>query len=174
MNTTILTAIIIAAASFILQKTLNNFIYGFVIFITRPFKKGDKIVIKHNGNEIASGNVVKRGILHVQIKDYNRNVCIIPNNSDYKSGVNYINQIKIDFDSDIAKAKEINMDSVLGHPQTENTDENTHIICKNSERGIIMEYNVRTPDVITSFDVCSDIVEDVMTKIQKCEAVRLI
>ena len=183
MNTTILTAIIIAAASFILQKTLNNFIYGFVIFITRPFKKGDKIVIKHNGNEIASGNVVKRGILHVQIKDYNRNVCIIPNsvlesctiiNSDYKSGVNYINQIKIDFDSDIAKAKEIIMDSVLGHPQTENTNENTHIICKNSERGIIMEYNVRTPDVITSFDVCSDIVEDVMTKIQKCEAVRLI
>ena len=183
MEKTVVTAIVIAAVSFVLQKTLNNIIYGFVIFLTRPFKKGDKIIIKQSGREIASGNVVSRGILHVKVKDYNRNVCVIPNsvlenctvlNSDYKSGVNYINQVKISFASDIPKAKGIIMDSILSHEQTENTAENTHIICKSEEQGVVIEYNVRTPDVVTSFDVCSDIVEDVVTKLNASPDVELI
>ena len=183
MENAILTAVLVAAASFVLQKTLNNLIYGFVIFLTRPFKKGDKITIKQNGREIASGNVMRRGILHMRIKDYNRNVTIIPNsvlesctilNSDYKSGVNYINSVKMSLDSNIEKAKEIITTSILNHPQTENTEENTHLICKFAEGGVVVEYNVRTPDVITSFDVCSDVLQTVISEFQKSDEVKLV
>lgn len=52
MDKTIITAVIIAAASFIMQKTLGNILYGIIIFISRPFKKGDKVSIKWNANEI--------------------------------------------------------------------------------------------------------------------------
>ena len=182
MEKTVLTAIIVAAASFVLQKTLNNIIYGFVILVTRPFKKGDKVIIKQSGREIASGNVIKRGILHIHIKDYNRNVCIIPNsvlesctilNSDYKSGVNHISSVKVSFDSDMDKAREIILDAVLRHEKTENTKDNTNIICKAEDGGVLIEYNVRTPDINTSFDVCSDIVADVVKEIQKCDDVTL-
>ena len=182
MEKTILTAIVVAAASFILQKTLNNLIYGCVIFLTRPFKKGDKISIQQSGRELASGNVIKRGVLHIHIQDYNRNVHIIPNsvlesctivNSDFKSGVNYINHIEVDFDSDIKRAKEIILDAVLNHPSTENTEENTHLICKFDVNGIIIEYNVRTPDTATSFDVCSAVLEEIILKVQEEETVNL-
>ncbi len=182
MEKTILTAVIVAAASFILQKTLNNFLYGCVILITRPFKKGDKVSIRQNGREIASGKVIRRGILHLRIKDYNRNVAIIPNsvmenctivNSDFKSGVNYINSVKIDYESDIEKTKQIIMDAILNHPLTQNTEDNTYIICKSENEGLVVEYNVRTPDTNTSFDVCSDIVQTVVTRIQNCEDIHL-
>ena len=184
MEKTILTAVIVAAASFILQKSLSNIIYGFVIFMTRAFKKGDKVSIKQSGREIASGHVIKRGILHVHIKDYNRNVTIIPNsvlenctilNSDYKSGVNYINHVRVNYDSDITEAKRMILDTILSHDLTENTEENTHIICKNDDNGgILIEYNVRTPDTNTSFDVCSDIVETIVERAQKNAAISLI
>ena len=175
MEKTIMTAIVVAAASFILQKTLNNFIYGCIIFITRPFKKGDKISLIQSGRELASGYVRRRGILHTHIKDYNRNVHIVPNsvlessiivNSDYKSGVNYINHIRVDFDSDINEAKSIITRAILDHEKTENTEENTHLICKTDDNGMIIEYNVRTPDTATSFDVCSDVLETIVGEIQ--------
>jgi len=183
MEKTILTAVIVAAASFVLQKTLNNFLYGFVIFLTRPFKKGDKVTIRQNGREIASGHVRRRGILHVHIKDYNRNVTIIPNsvlenctivNSDYKSGVNYINSVKVSFDSNLNKVKGIIHNAIMTHDLTENTEENTHLILKTDDNGVIVEYNVRTPDTNTSFDVCSDIVERVVTEIQDEEDIELV
>ncbi len=183
MDKTILTAVIVAAASFVMQKTLNNIIYGIVIFCTRPFRKGDKISIRQIGRDIASGNVLKRGILHIKIQDYNRNVIIIPNsimesctviNSDYKNGVNYINSVKVGFGSNIEKTKEIITNAIMNHPQTQNTDENTHIICKTGENGVILEYNVRTPDTNTSFDVCSDIVEQVVKAIQNTEDIELV
>ena len=182
MEKTILTAVVVAAMSFVLQKTLNNFIYGLVILITRPFKKGDKISVRQGGKEIASGHVLRRGILHVRIKDYNRDVTIIPNsvmeactivNSDYKTGVNYNNRIKITYDSDIEKTKEIIMNAVLNHQDTYNTEENTHLICKAEHGGFSIDYNVRTADVIKSFDVCSDITEQIVVAIQNQEGVTL-
>ena len=183
MDKTILTAVIVAAASFVMQKTLNNIIYGIVILFTRPFRRGDKIIIRQVGRDIASGNVIKRGILHIHIKDYNRNVIIIPNsimesctviNSDYKSGVNYINSLKVGFDSNIDKLKGIITDAIMNHPLTENTDENTHIICKTAENGLVLEYNVRTPDTNTSFDVCSNIVEQVVKAVQGQDDIQLV
>ena len=183
MEKTVITAIIVAAASFVLQKTLNNFIYGCVIFLTRPFKKGDKISIQQGGRELASGNVIKRGVLHIHIKDYNRNVHIVPNsvlesctivNSDLKSGVNYINHIMVDYSSDIIRAKEIIIKAILENTRTENTEENTHLILKYGDKGIIIEYNVRTPDTATSFDVCSEVLGEIVNKIQKEETVQLV
>ncbi|MBO4235244.1 MAG: mechanosensitive ion channel [Firmicutes bacterium] len=183
MDKTILTAVIVAAASFVMQKTLNNIIYGIVIFFTRPFKKGDKIFIRQIGRDVASGNVIRRGILHLKIQDYNRNVIIIPNaimescivvNSDYKNGVNYINNIKVSFDSDLEKAKAIIINAIMSHEKTENKKENTNIIFKNAENGILIEYNVRTPDTNTSFDVCSEIVERVALEIQNEPAVQMV
>ncbi|MBQ7246292.1 MAG: mechanosensitive ion channel [Firmicutes bacterium] len=183
MDKTILTAIIVAAASFVMQKTLNNIIYGFVIWFTRPFKKGDKVTIKQLSHVIASGNVIRRGILHISIKDYNRNVIIIPNsimesctviNSDYNSGVNYINSVKLDFNSDIDKAKSIIKEAIMSHPLSENTEENTHIICKTEVGGMVLEYNVRTSDTNTSFDVCSDIMETLVKKFQKVDDITLV
>ena len=183
MDKTILTAVIIAAASFIMQKTLGNILYGIIIFVARPFKKGDKVSIKQNANEIASGHIIKRTPLHVYVKNYKRDVAIIPNsllenctvvNSDYKHGVNYINHIKISFDSDIALAKNIISKHILENPDTYNNAENTSIVLKTEPSGIIIEYNVRTDDVDKSFEICSKITEEIITEIQDVDGITLV
>lgn len=183
MDKTIITAVIIAAASFIMQKTLGNILYGVIIFISRPFKKGDKVSIKWNANEIASGHIIKRTPLHIYVKNYERDVAIIPNsllenctviNSDYKHGVNYTNYIKISFDSDIAKTKELIKGFLVNNPGTHNDETNTFIILKTEPGGIVVEYNVRTDDVDKSFDICSDIKEKIITEIQKHDDICLV
>ena len=183
MDKTIITAVIIAAASFIMQKTLGNILYGIIIFISRPFKKGDKVSIKWNANEIASGHIIKRTPLHIYVKNYERDVAIIPNsllenctvvNSDYKTGVNYTNYIKISFDSDIAKTKALIKKHLIENPDTHNDEENTYIILKSEPGGIIVEYNVRTDDVDKSFDICSVIKEQIITEIQHIDEITLV
>ena len=139
MNTAILTAVIIAAISFVLQKTLGNLIYGIIMFVTRPFEKGDKVVIIQNSREIASGKVFKCTSLHIYIKQYNRDVSILPNmvlencvikNSDYKDGVNHTESLQFSLDSNFKKAEKIILNTLIMCPDTYNTKENTHIICK--------------------------------------------
>lgn len=183
MDKTILTSVIIAAISFIMQKTLSNLLYGFVLLVTRPFKKGDKISITQGSREVATGHLIKRTPLHIYVKDYERNVAIIPNsllescaviNSDYKTGVNYKNNIKISFDSDIVLAKQIILHSILSHPGTHNTEDNTYLIVKTVDNGIMIEYNIRTEDVDKSFDICSEIKEEIILTIQKEDTITLI
>lgn len=176
MDTTIITAVVIAGLSFILQKTLSNIIYGLIMLLTRPFKKGDKITVIDRSREIASGKVFKITPLHVHIKAYNRDVSIIPNslletcvikNSDYKEGVNHTECIMLTLDSNLKKAKKIVLEELVQHPKTFNSKDNTHIIVKVDSGAILMEYNVRTSDVNASFDVSSEICESLITKFAK-------
>lgn len=183
MDKAILTAILIAAVTFILQKTLNNLLYGFIIFISNTLRIGDKISISQGGRELATGHLIKRTPLHIYVKNYERDVFIIPNavletctilNSDYKEGVNYTNYIKITFESNIDKTKEIIKKYVVDNINTNNTEDNTYIILKTEEKGLIVEYNVRSNDVDKSFDTCSDIKEKIITEIQDNEDIELI
>ena len=178
MEKTMITAIIVAIVSFIMQKTLANLIYGIAVFFARPFKKGDKIIIRSHNAELASGNVMSIGPLYVKIKEYNRDVRIIPNsllescvliNSDYKDGVNYTSRVMLTLDSDIQKAKEIILETLVQNKNTQNTEENTHLIVKLEDGGAVIEYNVRTEDVISSFDTCSDITEELIKKFRNCK-----
>lgn len=183
MDKTILTAVIVAAISFIMQKTLSNLLYGFVMLVTRPFKRGDKISVRQADRELASGKLIKRTPLHIYVKDYGRDVSIIPNsvlenctvvNSDYKDRVNYTNYIKISFSSNIAKTKEIIQQKIMNHTETLNREDNTHIVLKTEDGGLVLEYNVRTENVDKSFDVCSEIKEGIVTEIQKHEDIQLV
>ena len=183
MDNTIVVAIIVAACSFIMQKTLNNLLYGIIILVTRPFKKGDKVSIRQMDRELASGELIKRTPLHIYVKNYERDVFIIPNsvlenctirNSDYKDKVNYTNYIKIDFDSDIEKTELIILNKILNNDETLNTKDNTHIVLKTVDGGLIVEYNVRTIDKDKSFDVCSKIKEEIIKEIQKHKEIHLV
>ena len=182
MDKTIITAVVIAATSFILQKTLSNLLYGIIIFIIRPFRKGDTILIQQASRDIASGKVIKKSLLYIYIKTYERDVVIVPNsllescvitNRDYKDNVNYIDYIKITFDSNLSKIQQKVEDVVTNHKETLNTKDNTHIILKTSDGGLIVEYNVRTENIEKSFDVCSDVKEKIIVKIQQTHGIHL-
>lgn len=166
MFVTVVTAVVVALATILFQKSVVNFITGIGIWLSKPFKKGDKVLIKYNNYEIASGNVMSVGFTYTKIKAYNRDVYLIPNavlenctivNSDYKSGVNHIETIKLSLDSNIHKAVTILMQTLVGSNVTDNDTDNTNIVCKYDAGGVLIQYNVRTKDVDSSYKICSDI-----------------
>ncbi|MDO4938798.1 MAG: mechanosensitive ion channel [Lachnospiraceae bacterium] len=176
MDSAIITAVIIAAATLILQKTLGNLVSGLVLIITRPFKKGDKIIIKNEKGELVSGKVVSMSLLYVKIQVYNRDVMIIPTslmdqftvvNSDYKQGVNHTEYFRFSPESDHRKAVAIIREVLLNDERTQNTAENTDVICRFDNGLIIIHYNVRTESVDKSFEVCSDICETLLERFKK-------
>ena len=171
MTSAVLTAIIIAIATLVMQKTLSNLFYGVMIFLTKPLKKGNKVSIQQNGREVASGKVISVGLMHIKIKSYTKDVCIIPNsmmerlvitNSDYQEGMNRTNRIKLTYNSNIRKAKKAIMDILIDDVNIHNTAENTHIIVKPEEGGIVVEYNVRTDNIDQSFDECSEVAQKII------------
>lgn len=163
---TIVTAVTVAMLTLILQKAFSNILSGIMLLFSRPFKKGDKVYIKQGAYELASGHVMKIGLSHTKIKAYNRDVFILSNsllenctivNSDYKSGVNHIEHIRLSLDSNIEKAIPIIMDTLIKSNDTNNTAANTNIVCKYDNSVVLIQYNVRTDDTDTSYKVCSDI-----------------
>lgn len=176
MTSGITTAIIIAAASLILQKTLNNLFYGLFLFFVRPFHIGDKVFITQHGRSVASGRVVAMGPLNIRIKEYSRDICILPNslletcvivNSDYKERVNHIETIKVSYTSDLDRVEEIIRECIMKNENTLNVEENTRIIFKATDGGVLVEYNIRTQDTDSSFDVSSQITKEIVHCLQK-------
>ena len=182
MQNGIVAAVLIAAATFILQKTLGNLISGIVLLITKPFKVGDKIVIKNQVGELVSGKVASISLLYVKVLIYNRDVTIISTsqldnyvivNSDYKEGTNHSEYLRFTIDSDHRKAVEIIRNYLIESDMTKNKKENTNVVCKFDNGYIIIRYNVRTNSVDESFVVCSDICQDLIDIFKKTEGVTL-
>lgn len=174
--TYIMTAVVVSVLTLACQKTFGNVVSGINLFVTHPFKKGDKIALRTTNNDIISGNVVRKKLTYIAIKTYNNDVCIIMNsqlekyviiNSDYRDGVNYTERISLTADSDIELAKNLLLDIILNHPDTTNKVENTRLISKLEGDKVVIQYNVKTNDVNTSFDTCSDIC-DAIVKTFKC------
>lgn len=65
------------------QETLSNMISGLIIMTDRPFRIGDRIRI---GTDI-HGDVAEIGIRSTKIKDFDRNLIIVPNNDIVKSRI---------------------------------------------------------------------------------------
>ncbi len=180
---TIITAIIVALATLILQKSFSNIISGVMLFINCPFKKGDKVHITYNGNEIASGYISRRGLMKTKIKTYDRDICIIANslldncviiNSDIKDGTNRPEKLKFTLDSNINKIKCIILDTLIKHKLTTNTNENTSIIVRYENNCICIQYNVRTASTDDSYKACSDICEQLIKTFNNTTEITLI
>ena len=172
MQSAVITAIIVAIVTLMCQKSLNNIISGLFIILSRPFKKGEKVSVQEKGTEIASGRVMSVGVLHTKIKTYNRDVIIIPNtqlidnytvvNSDYKDGMNYIQNVNVSLDTNVPKLKEIIVKAVVECEDTQNTVENTDVICRISGSYATITYNVRSSDADQSFLACSNVSEEII------------
>lgn len=173
MDNAIATALIIAAATFILQKTLGNLISGLVLIITRPFRKGDKVVLKNEKGELVSGKIVSISLLYIKIQVYNRDIMVIPTalmdqfavvNSNLKQGVNHTELIRFSLNSNHRKAVGIIRDVLVNDTRTQNYADNTDVICKYDNGLLAIHYNVRTASVDESFQVCSDICETLLER----------
>lgn len=174
--TTIITTVTVAVLTLIFQKAFSNFAKGFSIFITRPFKKGQKIALRTAYGDIVSGRIIKINMHHIALKAYNNDVYIVNNsqldnyivvNSDAKDGMNHTESVSFVPNSDIIKIKEILNDIIINNKQTLNTPENTRLISKIDNGKLVIQYNVKTNDVNESYKVCSKICDELIIEFAK-------
>ena len=179
-----LTTILIAIITFVLQKTLSNVVAGTLLRISKPFKHDDRIVVMQNRNLLTSGWVIKVGILSTTIKTYEKQFVTIPNdqllnnciviNQSKNIKQNYTQTISFSLDSDVDDIHNIILQTVLEHPETHNTKENTDIVTRIDNGKLLVTYNVRTHEgVDQSFRVCTEITEQLLKRLVDFPKIKL-
>ncbi len=110
------------AIGFAAQQTLGNIISGIFIVIFKPYKIGDRILIRTD----LTGVIEDVNLRHTVIRNFENKRIIIPNsvisneiiiNSNYSDDkiIKWI-EIGISYDSDIKLARKIIQEEVLAHP----------------------------------------------------------
>ena len=64
---TIVTAIVVAIVTIILQRSFSNIISGINLALRKPFKKGDRITLKYYDREIVSGHIMDLKLTKIKI-----------------------------------------------------------------------------------------------------------
>lgn len=114
--------IMAVAIGFASQQALSNVIGGLFIVIFKPFRIGDRLEIRTT----LTGVVEDISLRHTVIRDFSNRRIIIPNsvisneviiNSNFGETkmVKWID-VTISYESDLAKAKQIIHDEIVGHP----------------------------------------------------------
>lgn len=110
------------AIGFAAQQTLGNIISGIFIVIFKPYKIGDRILVRSD----LSGVVEDINLRHTVIRNFENKRIIIPNsvisdevviNSNYTDNriIKWV-EMSISYDSDIDLAKQIMKEEIAAHP----------------------------------------------------------
>ncbi len=104
------------------QETLSNMIGGFVLFVDRPFRIGDRILLE-NGTK---GDVVEIGLRSTKILTFENTVMVVPNAQIVKEKVTNLSypdpkirvvvEFGVAYDSDLKQVSEIALRTAREHP----------------------------------------------------------
>ena len=181
-STTILTSssLLVVVLGFAFQTSLSDFIAGIFISFFKPFEVNDRITLKDMN---ISGVIEDITIRHTIIKTFTNSRLIIPNsimnkeiieNShmiDTKSG-NFMD-VKISYDTDLEKAKQIITECIESQPETINMDgdsetDYTYVFTREfSDSGIWLRANVWTNNIDDNFKVCSEKRDTILKEFKK-------
>ncbi|MCR5230375.1 MAG: mechanosensitive ion channel [Solobacterium sp.] len=167
-------SIITAVLGIAAQETFGNFMAGFSIAVTEPFRVGDLIVIQdHN----ITGYVTEITFRHTIVTTYAGTRIIVPNsvlNTAIVEDKVFGNRnfytfdtVTVAYGTDLEKAKEIIRNAVMSHPLY--VDERTpeDIAAKKpgavvrtdafGESGVVLKYIVASKVPVSSFSHCAEI-----------------
>ena len=104
------------------QETLSNMIAGFVLFVDRPFRVGDRVLLE-NGTK---GDVVEIGLRSTKILTFDNTIMVVPNSQIVQEKITNLSypdpkiRVLVDFgvsyDSDLDKVKELALGIARDHP----------------------------------------------------------
>lgn len=134
------------------QETLANMIGGFVIFVDRPFRTGDRILLE-NGTK---GDVQDIGLRSTKILTFENTVMVVPNAQIIKEKVTNLSypeptiRVMVDFGvaygTDLNLVKEIVLESVRKHPQIKEDPEPKVYFLEFGDSALTMRLVARTHD----------------------------
>jgi len=104
------------------QETLSNMIGGFVLFVDRPFRIGDRVLLE-NGTK---GDVVEIGLRSTKILTFENTIMVVPNAQIVKEKVTNLSYpdpkirvvvtFGVAYASDLRKVSEIALATARAHP----------------------------------------------------------
>lgn len=168
--------LIIAIATFAAQQALGNVISGFSIAFAKPFEVGQKVKVVNGGNIIAEGIISNITIRHTMIKQFDGQVCIVPNstmdssviiNTNYNGDIGNFFEIEISYESDIQKAKDILLNIYKEEELAIKKDEASVFISQLTANGLLLKLTVWTKTLSDNFLTCSNMRQKVVESYQK-------
>lgn len=168
--------LIIAIATFAAQQALGNVISGFSIAFAKPFEVGQKVKVVNGGNIIAEGIISNITIRHTMIKQFDGQVCIVPNstmdssviiNTNYNGDIGNFFEVEISYDSDIKKAKDILLNIYKEEELAIKKDEASVFISQLTANGLLLKLTVWTKTLSDNFLTCSNMRQKVVESYQK-------
>lgn len=165
--------LIIAIATFAAQQALGNVISGFSIAFTKPFEVGQKVKVMSGSSVIAEGIITNITIRHTMIKQFDGQVCIVPNstmdssvivNTNYIEDIGNYFEVEIGYGADINKAKEILINIYKTEELTIRKEDVQVYASKLTANGILLKVTVWTKTLGDNFIACSNMRQRVVTE----------
>ncbi len=145
------------------QETLANMIGGFVIFVDRPFRVGDRILLE-NGTK---GDVQDIGLRSTKILTFENTVMVVPNAQIIKEKVTNLSypepaiRVMVDFGvaygTDLDFVKRIVLDAVRAHPQIKEDPEPRAYFLAFADSSLTMRVVARTHDFKEQWSVTEEV-----------------
>ncbi len=173
--------VLIAAVGFAAQEPMANLISGMFLSFFKPFAAGDRVKLLSVG---IIGWIEDITLRHTVIRTVENNRVIVPNsvmgrevveNSNFQDEriLNFLD-VKITYESDAARAKEIMLEEVLSHPdftdwrseqeKEEGVPQASVLIRDIVNNCVELRVGVWTKDIGVSFNVCSDLRLNIMRR----------
>jgi small-conductance mechanosensitive channel len=104
------------------QETLSNMIAGFVLYVDRPFRVGDRVLLE-NGTK---GDVAEIGLRSTKILTFENTIMVVPNSQIVQEKVTNLSypdpkirvliEFGVSYDSDLDQVKELPLGVARKHP----------------------------------------------------------
>ncbi|MFO7768021.1 MAG: mechanosensitive ion channel family protein [bacterium] len=145
------------------QETLANMIGGFVIFVDRPFRVGDRILLE-NGTK---GDVQDIGLRSTKILTFENTVMVVPNAQIIKEKVTNLSypdpaiRVMVDFGvaygTDLNLVKRIVLEAVRSHPGIKEDPEPRVYFLDFADSALNLRLVARTHDFKEQWDITEQV-----------------
>jgi potassium-dependent mechanosensitive channel len=151
-----------------LQSVVSNFVSGLILLAERSVRVGDWVVVKNE-----EGFVRRISIRSTEIETFDRASVIIPN-QDFITGVvknwthsntvgRIIIKVRVTFDSDVSRVRELLLDAAVKHPQVLPGTPNVYLMGF-GDIGIDFELMCLIGNVSQGLTVRTDLYTDILGK----------
>jgi small-conductance mechanosensitive channel len=152
-----------------LQAVVSNFISGLILLAERSIRVGDWVVVKNE-----EGWVRRISIRATEIETFDRASVIIPN-QDFITGVvknwthgntvgRIVVKVRVAFDSDVARVRDLLVECAKGHPQVLQTTPPVAYLMGIGDIGFDFELRCLLGNIEQSFAVRNDLYMEVLRR----------
>jgi potassium efflux system protein len=152
-----------------LQSVVSNFVSGLILLAERPIRVGDWVVVKNE-----EGWVRRISVRATEIETFDRATVIVPN-QEFITGIvrnwthgdavgRIVIKVRVTYDADVAKIREILLDVANAHPQVVHSSPPAAYLIGFGDIGIDFELRCFIGNVVQAYAVRTDLQTEILRR----------